>query len=124
VLPRLRTFPHARLWVIGSGDDAYALAILLREAEFSHRVRIYATDASEAAIERAKAGAFPAELLDEYGHRYVRGRRRAPFFRLRRRRRGAGVFKPGLREHIVFAQHNLACDGSFNGSTRSWHAAW
>ena len=24
------------------------------------------------------------------------------------------VFKPGLREQIVFAQHNLACDQSFN----------
>jgi chemotaxis protein methyltransferase CheR len=114
VLPRLRTFPHARLWVIGSGDDAYALAILLREAEFSHRVRIYATDASEAAIERAKAGAFPAELLDEYGHRYVEAggaRRFSDYVDVVGMH---GVFKPGLREHIVFAQHNLACDGSFN----------
>jgi len=54
VLPRLRTFPHARLWVIGAGDDAYSLAILLREADFYHRTRIYATDAGETAIERAR----------------------------------------------------------------------
>ena len=114
VLPRLRTFPHARLWVIGSGDDAYALAILLREAEFSHRVRIYATDASEAAIERAKAGAFPAELLDEYGHRYVEAGGARRFSDYVDVVGVQGVFKPGLREHIVFAQHNLACDGSFN----------
>ena len=114
VLPRLRTFPHARLWVIGSGDDAYALSILLREAEFSHRVRIYATDASEAAIERAKAGVFPAELLDEYSHRYVEAggaRRFSDYVEITGTH---GAFKPGLREHIVFAQHNLACDGSFN----------
>ena len=70
VLPRLRTFPHVRLWVIGSGDDAYSLAILLREAEFYHRTRIYATDAGEAAIERGKSGIFPSELLDEYSRRY------------------------------------------------------
>jgi len=114
VLPRLRTFAHARLWVIGSGDDAYALAILLREAEFSHRVRIYATDASDAAIDRAKAGVFPAELLDEYAQRYVEAggaRRFSDYVEVA----GAHAsFKTGLREHIVFAQHNLACDGSFN----------
>jgi chemotaxis protein methyltransferase CheR len=114
VLPRLRTFPHARLWVIGSGDDAYALAILLREAEFSHRVRIYATDASEAAIERAKAGVFPAELLDEYGHRYVEAGGARHFSDYVDVVGAHGVFRPSLREHIVFAQHNLACDGSFN----------
>ncbi len=71
VLPRLRTFPHVRIWVVGSGEDAYSLAILLREAEFYHRTRIYATDASEVAIDRAKAGAFPAELIDEYSERYL-----------------------------------------------------
>lgn len=114
VLPRLRTFPHARLWVIGSGDDAYALAILLREAQFSHRVRIYATDASDAAIERAKNGSFPAELLDEYSHRYVEAGGARRFSDYVDVVGTHGVFKPGLGEHIVFAQHNLACDGSFN----------
>jgi chemotaxis protein methyltransferase CheR len=114
VLPRLRTFPHARLWVIGSGDDAYGLAILLRESEFYHRTRIYATDAGEAAIERAKAGVFPAELVDEYAQRYAEAggtRRFSDYVDLSG---GQAVFKPGLREQIVFAQHNLATDGSFN----------
>ena len=114
VLPRLRTFPHARIWVIGSGDDAYALAILLREAEFYHRTRIYATDASDAGIDRAKAGTFPAELIDEYSERYAEcgGTRR--FSDYLEVRDSQASFKPGLREQIVFAQHNLASDGSFN----------
>lgn len=114
VLPRLRTFPHVRIWVIGSGDDAYALAILLREAEFYHRVRIYATDAGESAIERAKAGAFPVELLEEYAERYAEAggtRRFSDYVEIVGTQ---AVFKPGLREQIVFAQHNLACDSSFN----------
>ncbi len=114
VLPRLRTFPHARLWVIGSGEDAYALAILLREAEFYHRTRIYATDAGETAIERAKAGVFPAEQVDEYAQRYAEAggaRRFSDYVDLVGNQ---AVFKPGLREQIVFAQHNLASDGSFN----------
>jgi chemotaxis protein methyltransferase CheR len=114
VLPRLRTFPHVRIWVVGSGDDAYALAILLREAEFLHRVRIYATDAGETAIDRAKAGVFPVELLDEYSERYVDAGGRRRFSDYVDVVGGQAVFKPGLREQIVFAQHNLACDQSFN----------
>ena len=114
VLPRLRTFPHVRIWVIGSGEDAYSLALLLREAEFYHRTRIYATDASEGAIERAKAGAFPAELLDEYGARYAEAGGTRQFTDYVDIVGTQAVFKAGVREQIVFAQHNLASDGSFN----------
>jgi len=114
VLPRLRTFPHARIWVIGSGDDAYSLAILLREAEFYHRTRIYATDAGEGAIERAKTGAFPSELLDEYGRRYREAGGMKHFSDYVDVDGAQAAFKPGLRAQIVFAQHNLASDASFN----------
>jgi chemotaxis protein methyltransferase CheR len=114
VLPRLRTFPHVRIWVIGSGDDAYSLAMLLREAEFYHRTRIYATDAGDAALERSKAGVFSAELLDEYAARYAEAGGARHFSDYVDVDGARASFKPGLREQIVFAQHNLACDGSFN----------
>jgi chemotaxis protein methyltransferase CheR len=114
VLPRLRTFPHVRIWVIGSGEDAYALAILLREAEFYHRTRIYATDATESAIERAKSGTFPSDLVDEYAQRYADAGGTKRFSDYIDVTEGQAVFKPGLREQIVFAQHNLVSDGSFN----------
>ena len=114
VLPRLRTFPHVRIWVIGSGEDAYSLAILLREAEFYHRTRIYATDASDAAIDRAKAGSFPAELIDEYSERYAEAGGSRRFSDYVDVVGTQAVFKAGLREQIILAQHNLASDGSFN----------
>ena len=114
VLPRLRTFPHVRIWVIGAGEDAYSLAILLREAEFYHRTRIYATDASDGAVDRAKAGTFPAELIDEYSERYVEAGGTRRFSDYVDVVGTQAVFKAGLREQIVLAQHNLACDGSFN----------
>ncbi|MBV8645018.1 MAG: protein-glutamate O-methyltransferase CheR [Candidatus Eremiobacteraeota bacterium] len=114
ILPRLRTFPHVRIWVIGSGEDAYSLAILLREAELYHRVRIYATDASDAAVERGKTGSFAAELLDEYAGRYAEAGGTKHFSDYVELHDGRATFRPGLREQIVFAQHNLACDGSFN----------
>ena len=114
VLPRLRTFPHARIWVIGSGDDAYSLAILLREADFYHRTRIYATDAGETAIDRAKSGSFPTELLDEYARCYVEAGGTRHFSDYADIDGAVASFKPSLREQIVFAQHNLAGDASFN----------
>ncbi|MEA2719991.1 MAG: chemotaxis protein methyltransferase CheR [Candidatus Eremiobacteraeota bacterium] len=114
VLPRLRTFPHVRIWVIGSGEDAYSLAILLREAEFYHRTRIYATDASDVAIDHAKAGAFPAELIDEYSERYEESGGTRRFSDYVDVVGNQAVFKSGVREHIILAQHNLASDGSFN----------
>jgi chemotaxis protein methyltransferase CheR len=114
VLPRLRTFPHVRIWVIGSGEDAYALAILLREAEFAHRTRIYATDASETAVERAKGGAFALDLLDEYAARYVDAGGMRQYSDYLDVEEGLARFKPTLRQQMVFAQHNLVSDGSFN----------
>lgn len=114
VLPRLRTFPHVRIWVIGAGEDAYSLAILLREAEFYHRTRIYATDASDGALDRAKAGVFPAEFLDDYAERYAEAGGAKRFSDYVDVVAGQAVFKAGLREQIVFAQHNLASDSSFN----------
>ncbi|MDB5072121.1 MAG: chemotaxis protein CheR [Candidatus Eremiobacteraeota bacterium] len=114
VLPRLRTFPHVRIWVIGAGEDAYSLAILLREAEFYHRTRIYATDASEGAVDRAKAGTFPAELIDEYSERYAEAGGTRRFSDYVDVVGTQAVFKAGVREQIILAQHNLASDGSFN----------
>ena len=66
VLPRLRTFPYARIWVAGSGDDAYALAILCGK-----RSSRAASGSMRRTRPRARSsgpgpGVFPAELLDEY----------------------------------------------------------
>jgi chemotaxis protein methyltransferase CheR len=116
VMPRLRTFPHVRVWFAGcgAGDDAYALAALCKEADFLSRVRIYATDASESAMERARAGTVARADLEEIQLRYARSGGKARFENYVEAD-GTGLrYVEGLRENIVFAQHNLATDGSFN----------
>jgi chemotaxis protein methyltransferase CheR len=116
VLARLRTFPFVRVWVAGcgNGDDAYSLAILFKEAEVAHRVRIYATSAAEAAIERARDGKLPAVDLEEFEQRYAAAggtRRFSDYVDAE----GAHLsYRPSIRENILFAQHTLAMDGSFN----------
>jgi chemotaxis protein methyltransferase CheR len=116
VLPRLRTFPFVRVWIAGcgSGDDAYALAILFKEAAVGHRVRIYATDAVEAAVERARAGKLTARNLEEYQTRYAAAGGTRYFEDYIDRANGETAYRASLRENIVFAQHNIAVDGSFN----------
>lgn len=116
VLPRLRTFAFVRIWVAGCGaaDDAYALAILFKEADLYHRVRIYATDACEAAVERAKSGFVAASDLTEIEQRYALAGGTRTFDAYVDARAEGAAYRPSLRENIVFAQHNLAMDGSFN----------
>lgn len=116
VLPRLRTFPFVRIWVAGCGaaDDVYALSILLHEADFARRVRIYATDACEDAIERAKSGTFDASTIESANERYrVAGGTRTLVDYLERSG-DSFAYRPMLRENAIFAQHNIATDGSFN----------
>ncbi|GAC1405258.1 MAG: protein-glutamate O-methyltransferase CheR [Candidatus Velthaea sp.] len=116
VLPRLRTYPHIRLWVTGCGaaDDAYALSMILREADLGHRSRIYATDTCEPAMTRARAGIVNAADMEEYEHLYRQGGGTRAFSDYVQWTRDEAMYRPILRENIVFAQHNLATDGSFN----------
>ena len=57
---------------------------------------------------------FPADLLDEYAARYAEAGGARHFSDYVDVDGARASFKPGLREQIVFAQHNLASDGSFN----------
>jgi chemotaxis protein methyltransferase CheR len=116
VLPRLRTFPFVRIWTAGcsSADDAYALSILLHEANLAQRARIYATDASELAMERAKGGVLDSTGLEDYQAAYAQAGGERSFRDYLDVSGSAPSYRPMLRENIIFAQHNLATDSSFN----------
>lgn len=116
IVPRLRTFPFVRVWVAGcgAGDDAYALAILFKEADFAHRVRIYATDAVEGTVDRARSGRTPSAELPVYEQRYAQAGGKRSFADYVESDGGEFVYSRSLRDQIVFAQHNLAMDRSFN----------
>ena len=61
---------EVRIWVPGcaTGEEAYSLAILLREhmdkIATSPKVQIFASDIDEIAIGTARLGRFPATLLE------------------------------------------------------------
>jgi len=116
ILPMLRTYPFIRIWNAGcsTGEEAYSMAILLKEEGLYDRSRIYATDMNAEVLKRAKDGIFPLEAMREYTHNYWKSGGRKSFSEYYTAGHGNAVFAPSLRENIVFSQHNLATDGSFN----------
>ena len=101
-----------RIWVPGcaSGEEAYSIAICLTEffdeAKVHFPIEIFATDLSETAIERARAGIYVGGALA-----HISPQRLARFFV--RSDRGYQVGKD-IRDMCVFARHNLAQDPPFS----------
>ncbi|HEY2906180.1 MAG TPA: CheR family methyltransferase [Vicinamibacterales bacterium] len=97
-----------RVWSAGcaSGEEAYSMTMLLAELlgreRLRERVKVYATDVDEHALNQARAasytekqvGAVPAALLEKYftreGDRYV--------------------FDKELRRSVIFGRHDLILD--------------
>ena len=97
-----------RVWSAGcaTGEEAYTLAIVLAEAmgadQFRERVKIYATDLDEDALQEARAGTYevdaladvPEDLVDTYFE--PAGPRRA--------------FRRDLRRQVIFGRNDLTHD--------------
>lgn len=112
VLPNIVTlknnFEQIRIWSAGcaSGEEAYTLAMLMAELlgaeEFGQRVKIYATDIDEEALNQARQAVYSAkdvqviesELKEKYfesvGNNYV--------------------FRQDLRRCVIFGRHDLLQD--------------
>jgi chemotaxis protein methyltransferase CheR len=116
IVPLLRTYPYSRIWVAGcsTGEEVYSLAILLREDGLHERTRIYATDINESVLERAREGVFPIEKMQEYTQNYIRAGGERAFSEYYVAAYDSAQFQRSLIENVVFAQHNLVSDRSFN----------
>lgn len=116
IVPMLRTYPFIRIWHAGcsTGEEVYSLAILMEEEGLYHRCRIYATDMNEMVLKQAKAGIFPLALMQEYTQNYLQAGGKRSFSEYYTAAYDHAIFRSSLKENIVFSQHNLATDGSFN----------
>jgi two-component system CheB/CheR fusion protein len=116
VIPQLLENRHAddevRVWVPGcsTGDEAYSIAILLREQmdrmEAPPKVQIFATDIDEAAMAVARAARYPANSVKE-----VSSERLKRFFV-----REAGTYRlmKQLRDMCIFSTHSVIRDPPFS----------
>ncbi|CAN5729640.1 protein-glutamate O-methyltransferase CheR [soil metagenome] len=116
IVPLLRTYPFIRIWHAGcsTGEEVYSMAILLTEEGLYDRSRIYATDINETVVRQARSGIFPLEKMQEYTQNYLRAGGTRSFSEYYTAAYEAAMFLPSLREHVVFAQHNLVTDRSFS----------
>jgi len=116
VVPMLRTYPFVRIWHAGcsTGEEVYSMAILLQEEGLYERCRIYATDINEAVLQKAKAGIFPLATMQENTSNYIAAGGAGTFSDYYTARYDHAIFRPSLRENVIFAQHNLVTDASFN----------
>jgi chemotaxis protein methyltransferase CheR len=118
--PWLRSCPVARVWVseCTGAEDVYTLAILLREEGFYDKTLLFATAASDAMLNAARAGRIPAAELGRYQQNYLRsgGRHTLADYLVDSEPDGEGnlTFRPELGRNIIWAQYNLATDATFN----------
>jgi chemotaxis protein methyltransferase CheR len=116
VVPCLRDYPFVRIWHVGcsTGEEVYSMAILLHEEGLYPRCRVYATDMNEEVLARAKAGIFPLAPLQEYTGNYLKAGGTGSFSEYYTAKYGNVIFHRYLSANVVFAQHNLVTDSSFN----------
>lgn len=116
VVPTLRTYPFIRVWHAGcaTGEEVYSMAILLEEEGLYDRARIYATDINEVVLQKAKAGIFPLDRMQEYTENYIAAGGKRAFSDYYVAKYDGALFSPTLTRNVVFSQHNLVTDRSFS----------
>jgi chemotaxis protein methyltransferase CheR len=116
VVPLLRTYPFIRLWNAGcaTGEETMSLAIVLEEEGLLDRTRIYATDFNSGVVARARRGEFPVARMKAYTENYLSAGGTREFSRYYTAEGPVARFSEQLTQNLVFAQHNLVSDGSFN----------
>lgn len=116
VLPILRTYPFVRVWVAGcaTGEEAYSLAIVFKEAGMYDRTTIYATDFNDTALEKARSGVFALDGIRSYSENYRLSGGTRSFADYYYATGDGAMLDPALKDNIVFANHNLAVDGIFS----------
>ncbi len=116
VVPLLRELPEIRIWHAGcsTGEEAYSMAILIEEEGLADRTKIYATDMNETVLAKAESGTMPLHKMQAYTKNYIMAGGNKSFSEYYDADSEFARLKPSLKKNIVFAQHNLVTDGSFN----------
>ena len=115
VVPLLRTYPSLKVWIAGcsTGEEAYSMAILLREEGLLSRTLIYATDINPHVLQKAEAGVYDADRIPGFTENHRRSGAPTSLSDYYQAAYGRAVFDRELRRHLVFSDHSLATDSVF-----------
>lgn len=116
ILPQLGTYPLIRIWVAGcsTGEEAYSMAILLKEANLYQKSLIYATDINPSVLETARAGIFPLQQMKLYSENYILSGGKKDFSDYYTANYDSARFDKSLQQKLILSTHNLVSDSSFN----------
>jgi chemotaxis protein methyltransferase CheR len=115
VVPVLKTYPSLKVWVAGcsTGEEAYSIAILLREEGLLERTLIYATDINPRWLAAARAGVYALERIAHFSESHRRSGARHALSEYYTAAYDRAAFDRDLKAHIVFSDHSLASDSVF-----------
>jgi chemotaxis protein methyltransferase CheR len=115
VVPLLRTYPSLKIWVAGcsTGEEAYSMAILLREEGLLARSIVYATDINPRTLAVAEAGVYDVARVPGFTRSHQQSGARTSLADHYTAAYDRVVFDAMLRRHIVFSDHSLATDSVF-----------
>ncbi|MBI2269412.1 MAG: protein-glutamate O-methyltransferase CheR [Bacteroidetes bacterium] len=115
VIPILKTYPFIKIWHAGcaTGEEAYSMAIILKEENLYDRTTIYATDFNQHALNQAKEGVFSNEKIKEYTINYQRAGGKESFADYYTSKYDMVIMDQSLKKNIVWANQNLVTDSVF-----------
>lgn len=115
VMPILKTYSFIKIWHAGcaTGQEAYSMAIMLKEENLYNRTTIYATDFNQYALDRAKEGIFSNDLMKEYTINYQKSGGQESFSDYYTSRYNLAIMDQSLKKNIVWGNHNLVTDDVF-----------
>jgi chemotaxis protein methyltransferase CheR len=115
VVPLLRTYPSLKVWVAGcsAGEEAYSMAILLREEGLLPKTLIYATDINPRTLSNAEAGIYDIDRIAGFTMNHRSSGANSSLSDYYTAAYGKAVFDKSLKSHIVFSDHSLATDSVF-----------
>jgi len=116
ILPSLNTYPFIRIWLAGcsTGEEAYSVAIILKELNLLHKSLIYATDINPTVLEKAGYGMFPLSQMKNYSENYIASGGTKDFSSYYSASYSLAKFDTELKSKMIFSTHNLVSDRSFN----------
>lgn len=113
---KYKNIGQAKIWSAGcsSGEEVYSLAIALESLGYLERSIIYATDFNEVVLQEAKNAIYTTQSLQEARENLSKISHNINFNDYIQKNKHYFKVNDKIKEKIVFFEHNLATDTSFN----------
>lgn len=116
IFPYLKSFPELKIWHAGcsSGQEMYALAILLKEHGLLKRTLQYGTDINTEVLKTAEDGIYDLADIRQYSSNYMESGGQFSLSDYYTVKYQLAKLNADLKQNMVFSSHDLVKSASFN----------